>query len=383
MTQSKRYTRLGLIAVVAVLALAAVGSGGAAAAHGGEISVNETVDPVGDPFNNFGSAEVRFNHPDSHEWDFGTLSVEAQDGTSVTVPTYSQTDYGSTVGLDAADLETAFGTQNQIDLDIKVNSTTVATATMSLEDPTTIPVETDDNPTGAPLNGSIASLSYGESRSADKSLVTVRHDGSELSSSEIGYISGGSSIFVGLSSSEIDEEIGSDIGSSADYTLIYDGYTLGTTTIERVDPMVETVEIDQNTTQLRDKTVNLTIDQSELSENSSFVADETITVEVRNTTTSDVVTVAELRRYENETTTLSIPDDDTMGYWSQDLDMRPAENLTLVIPGSGIESVKIGSESVYQQQDGPLGGGGGSSDNQTMILVVLGLLSAAFVFTRD
>lgn len=372
---------VALTAVISGLLFAAA-TGSAAAAHGGEITVNETVDPVGEPFNSYGSAAIKFDHSNSHEWDFGTLSVEAQGGTTVTVPTYTGTDYGSKVQLDGSDLETAFGTQDQIDLDVMVNSTTVATATMSLEDPTTIPVETRNNPTGSPINSSFAGIEFQSDVSADENLVTVTHDGTELSSSDIQNIGTFDGISVSLSASEIDEEIGSDIGSSADYTLVYDGTTLGTTTIERVDPMVTTVDIDSNTTELRDKTVNLTFDESELSDDSALVSD-TVMIQVHNSTSNSEITFADLTRSSNETTNRSIPQDDLAPYWSDDLNNSAAEDLTLIIPQSGIESVEIGSESVYQQQDGPLGGGGGSSGNQTLILVALAALAAGLVFIRD
>jgi len=384
MTQQKSMIRVGVIGAVAVALLAVMTGGAAAAPNPADFTINETTDPVGEPFNAYGNAEIAVDHPESYEFGFGSLSVVSQDGTEVTVSTYSGSDSTSDLQLDGSDLETAFGGSDSITLDVKDNSTTLATATMEIEDPTTTPVQTDKNQSGAPINDSSAGIEWSvDGIDADKSLVTVEHDGIELSSSDINYIGDGSEIFVEISDSEIDEEVGSQIGSTADYTLIYNGTTLGTTTIERVDPMVETVEIDKNTTQLNETTVNISVDESELSNESSLVWDDQISIRIENRSTGEIVSEPVLLRSSNETTTFELPGDDDRGYWSQDLQFRSAENLTLYVPDSGVESVEIGSETVYQSDELLGGGGGGGSSNNQLIMLVLVGGAAAALALRD
>lgn len=386
MTQQKSMIRIGVIGAVAIALLAVMSGGAAAAPDPADFSINEsgTTEPVGEPFNSFESAEIAIDRPESYRWGFGSGSVVAQDGTEITVSSTSRSGSTTTLDIDTSELETAFGGSDSVTLDLKDNSTTLATATMSLRDPTTIPVETQINPAGSPLNESFGTLSYQiDGVSPSESKVTVTHDGTELSSSDIKNIGTFDGISVSLSGSEIDEEVGSQIGSTADYTLVYNGTTLGTTTIERVDPMVETVEIDQNTTQLNETTVNVTVDESELTNESSFVSDQDLRILVENKSSGERVSEPVLLRSSNESTTFQLPGDDDRGYWSQDLEFRSAENLTLYVPDSGVNSVEIGSETVYESDDMLSAGPGGSSGNQTTILVVLGILSAVFLLSRD
>jgi len=274
MTQSKRYTRLGLIAVVAILALTAAGSGGAAAVDPADVDVS--IDNATD----IDASPLPADHP--------------------------------TRALIIVEL-TAVGTLNPSD--VNFSSTAV-----DKSDP--FPPE---------ILGDVAASDI-----PDSGLnVTVSVSGTEVKT-------------VTLHKKALDS----------------DSATVSSSTLTSAD------------------NISLTVDGSDVDESDYLTTvGQTYDISLAKNASSRPITISLEKSSDVINTSVQTAN---LDYYSGLSDV--SGNQTQIYFSDSVREIEIDGESIYQQtQDDPLGGGGGdgSSDNQTLILVAIGLLAAAFVFTRD